>query len=57
MKPKEIVVHDKNMNKQYAMPYGICIWATGVALHPLCEALIKKLPEKQKNTKALITGI
>ena len=34
-----------------SMPFGTCIWATGIAMHPLVAQLKTKLPEEVQTSR------
>ncbi|KAF2071492.1 hypothetical protein CYY_007187 [Polysphondylium violaceum] len=38
------------------IPYGVCIWATGVSQRPLISKFVEKIPE-QKNQRAVKTDV
>jgi len=38
------------------LPYGMCIWSTGIGINPFTSQLRKKFPETQTNLRALVTG-
>lgn len=48
----DVTVHDKVTNKDYQIPYGMCLWATGIMQHPLISTLSSKIGT-QEHTKAL----
>lgn len=37
-------------------PFGACVWATGVAKHPLVTKLQERLPEDQTHFRSAIAG-
>ena len=54
---KEVSAHaitcmDKKTKEVYNIPYGLCVWSTGVGPRPLTSALISKVPA-QSNYRAL----
>eukprot|EP00937_MAST-01D_sp_MAST-1D-sp2_P007813 g7813.t1 len=52
--PEAITCMDKKTKRLYEIPYGLCVWSTGVGPRPLTRALIDKVPE-QSNYRALAT--
>ena len=52
---ENIVILDKATNQKTPVPYGTCIWSTGVAQTELAKSLITSLPETQKNRRAITT--
>lgn len=44
---KELVIHDKKTKQKQALPYGLCVWATGVSRQPVTVQLSKELPQQQ----------
>jgi NADH:ubiquinone reductase (non-electrogenic) len=51
---KELVIYDKKTKKKECLPYGLCVWATGVSLQPIAVELSKQIPE-QTHRRALTT--
>ena len=42
--------------KETAIPFGVCVWATGIAMHPLIKQLQQHLPtDKQKHFRSIVT--
>jgi pyruvate/2-oxoglutarate dehydrogenase complex dihydrolipoamide dehydrogenase (E3) component len=54
VKPGSVEIFLKGENKKVELPYGICVWATGIQPPPLIEQLIKDIP-KQTHSKVLLT--
>jgi len=48
-----LVVFDKHKNSD-TLPYGVCIWSTGIEPVPLVKDLSESMSEVQTNKKALI---
>jgi len=48
----DLVIYDKKEKKQYEMPYGMCLWATGIMQHPLIEILANNI-NSQTHTRSL----
>jgi NADH:ubiquinone reductase (non-electrogenic) len=58
--PTEVLVRNavkgKPVGDPIKIPYGMCVWATGVGVSPLTAKIIQKLPPTiQNNRRALIT--
>jgi NADH:ubiquinone reductase (non-electrogenic) len=54
--PGELVLADKATKTEMRLPFGLCVWATGIKLHPLAQALQASLgPDAQPNTRSLTT--
>ncbi|KAG7667911.1 putative External alternative NAD(P)H-ubiquinone oxidoreductase B1, mitochondrial [Nannochloris sp. 'desiccata'] len=48
-----VVDNDGNVTE---LPFGACVWATGIAMHPLIKQLQERLPEgKQNHFRSIIT--
>lgn len=54
VRERDIVFDDKTSKKTHVMPYGLCVWATGVGPRPLVQAFCKRIPE-QTNNRAVLT--
>jgi NADH dehydrogenase FAD-containing subunit len=55
----EVDLDGKDANSPKALvkiPFGVCIWATGIAPHPLIKKLCAKIPG-QRNTRAIVTDL
>jgi NADH dehydrogenase FAD-containing subunit len=55
VKDKELVVFDVQNKQQNIIPYGVCVWATGIKQNPLVEKIAATLPDSQKHKFALST--
>ncbi|KAF9924258.1 hypothetical protein FBU30_005731 [Linnemannia zychae] len=54
--PTTVVYKDKDSGKQYEVPFGVCLWSTGVGMTPLVKTLVAKLPHgSQLNKHAIET--
>ncbi|KAF9417082.1 hypothetical protein BGZ94_010038 [Podila epigama] len=54
--PTSVVFRDKNTKKETTVPFGVCLWSTGVGMTPLVKSLVAKLPkETQSNIHAIQT--
>lgn len=49
-----VKVVDAQTEETTDIPFGACVWATGVAMNPLVRQLQEKLPE-QANFRSLVT--
>lgn len=49
----EVTIIDKD-GSETALPFGACVWATGVAMNPLIKSLQARMPE-QNHFRALLT--
>jgi len=47
--------HSESPAEKKAIPYGVCVWSTGIAPNPLVSKIIAALPESQTNSKVLVT--
>ena len=41
-----LTIYDKKTKKSRELPYGMCIWATGVSARPITRQLIETIPEQ-----------
>jgi len=55
-------VTDKNVvtkrladNQQEEIPFGLCVWSTGIGPSPFVEVLRTKFPQQQTNRRAVLT--
>jgi len=56
VKDKELVIYDKGSKSTKNVPYGMCVWTTGIKQTPLIERLVESLPKDlQKNSKTVLT--
>ncbi|KAH3671196.1 hypothetical protein WICMUC_004713 [Wickerhamomyces mucosus] len=56
--PDEVIFHqiDENGNKVLkSLPFGLCLWSTGVAQNPLAKEIVKTLSGHQRNKRAIET--
>ncbi len=51
----EVEVECKDGSKERVF-FGTCIWATGIAMHPLVTDLQGKLPPEVQNSRRCETG-
>lgn len=56
VREKELVVFDTKTQKTSTIPYGVCVWSTGVKQQPLIETIAKSLPNSAKHMRALVTN-
>ncbi|KAF9924921.1 hypothetical protein BGZ65_008059, partial [Modicella reniformis] len=52
--PKSVVYKEKASGKEYEIPFGVCLWSTGVGMTPLVKALVAKLPAGSQSNKHAI---
>lgn len=51
-----LVLADKKTGEEKRIAFGLCVWATGIKMNPLCEQLIAALPPgSQPNIRSLTT--
>lgn len=43
LREKEVIVLDKRSNTVKQIPYGVCVWSTGIAPHELTKKLQSKI--------------
>jgi hypothetical protein len=43
-----VTVANKN-KEEYEIPFGACVWATGIAMHPLVQELQAAFPQEQNH--------
>ncbi|KAF9175599.1 hypothetical protein BGX21_003209 [Mortierella sp. AD011] len=53
--PTSVIYKDKATGKEVEIPFGICLWSTGVGMTPLVKTLVAKLPSSQSNKHAIET--
>ncbi|KAG0203320.1 hypothetical protein BGX28_004377 [Mortierella sp. GBA30] len=54
--PKSVVYKDKASGREFEVPFGVCLWSTGVGMTPLVKTLVAKLPAgSQSNRHAIET--
>ncbi|CAL8468285.1 g7825 [Coccomyxa elongata] len=52
----KVTVVNSQRNETSEIPFGACVWATGVAMHPLIKQLQGKLPEgSQTHFRSIVT--
>jgi NADH:ubiquinone reductase (non-electrogenic) len=54
VKPNEIVIRDTKTNEESRIPFGICVWSTGITQAPLVKQICSQIP-RQLHEKALVT--
>lgn len=52
--PTSVVYKDKSTGKQEEVPFGVCLWSTGVGMTPLVKSLVQKLPAGSQSNKHAI---
>ncbi|KAF9915481.1 hypothetical protein BX616_006070 [Lobosporangium transversale] len=54
--PTSVRYKEKATGKEFEVPFGVCLWSTGVGMTPLIKGLVTKLPDgTQKNKHAIET--
>ncbi|CDK24195.1 unnamed protein product [Kuraishia capsulata CBS 1993] len=56
--PDEVVFDQKNEKgeiERKSVPFGLCLWSTGVAQNPLAQDIVKSLKSSQQNRRAIET--
>ncbi|KAF9435924.1 hypothetical protein BGZ76_005220 [Entomortierella beljakovae] len=53
--PTSVVFKDKKTGVEVEIPFGICLWSTGVGMTPLVKGLVTKLSDSQSNKHAIQT--
>lgn len=51
----EVTVVNNNTKEEYTIPFGACVWSTGVAMHPLLKQLQGKMPDTQTHFRSIVT--
>ena len=46
MEEKNLVIMDKKTKEKREVPYGVCVWATGVAPVPITKSFMEAIPEQ-----------
>uniref|UniRef100_A0A6B2L1N3 EF-hand domain-containing protein n=1 Tax=Arcella intermedia TaxID=1963864 RepID=A0A6B2L1N3_9EUKA len=55
VKPNELVVYEKKNGSDITLPFGLCVWSTGIEPIPLVKQVRDSLKDKgQTNTRALV---
>jgi NADH dehydrogenase len=52
---KSVVYLDKATNKPIEVPFGLCVWSTGIDTVGFTRRLIAKMPQTQSNKKCIVT--
>ncbi|KAF9979074.1 hypothetical protein BGZ73_006311 [Actinomortierella ambigua] len=51
---KSVIYKDKKTGQEHEVPFGVCLWSTGVGMTPLVKHLVAKLPSgSQTNQHAI----
>lgn len=45
---KMLVMKDKKTRKEVSVPYGICVWSTGIAPTPIAKTIMERIPYQSK---------
>lgn len=51
MTADKVIITDKKTKEKKEMPYGVCVWSTGVAPIPLTKQFMAQVPEQGKGYK------
>lgn len=55
--PNELTVMDKHTQERQALPFGVCIWTTGIAMRPLVRRIAERIGTQiQSNRYALVVN-
>lgn len=46
MDPKTIKIQNKTTKEVTVLPYGLCVWAAGIAPREITKTMIKKMPSQ-----------
>lgn len=52
--PTSVVYKDKETGKESEVPFGVCLWSTGVGMTALVKSLVTKLPHGSQSNKHAI---
>jgi len=55
VKDGSIVIKNIDSKQLEEIPFGLCVWSTGIAPNPLVKAILNEFPEEQTNRRALLT--
>lgn len=56
VKPGDVIIQRTDTKETQHIPYGLCIWSTGIGTSPLINKIREKLPQDiQTNRRALLT--
>ncbi|QLG72109.1 hypothetical protein HG535_0C04630 [Zygotorulaspora mrakii] len=57
--PDKVIFNQKNPEtgevEMKELPFGLCLWSTGVAQNPLAKYVVQSFPENQRNKRAIET--
>lgn len=51
-----MIMVDKTTNERHSLPFGLCVWSTGIAPAPLVQTIRSRFPELQTNRNALLVN-
>ncbi|KAG0239138.1 hypothetical protein BGW41_007909 [Actinomortierella wolfii] len=51
---KSVVYKDKKTGKEHEVPFGVCLWSTGVGMTPFVKHLVNKLPSGSQTNRHAI---
>jgi len=56
VEPNQVLIQRTDTKEKQSIPYGLCIWSTGIGTSPLVNKIREKLPQDiQTNRRALLT--
>eukprot|EP01099_Mayorella_cantabrigiensis_P001099 TRINITY_DN1453_c0_g2_i1.p1 TRINITY_DN1453_c0_g2~~TRINITY_DN1453_c0_g2_i1.p1 ORF type:complete len:361 (-),score=92.29 TRINITY_DN1453_c0_g2_i1:20-1102(-) len=55
VKEDYIVIKNIDTKQIEEIPFGLCVWSTGIAPNPLVKTILNEFPEEQTNRRALLT--
>ncbi|KAL9648750.1 hypothetical protein ABK040_003686 [Willaertia magna] len=53
VKENEVVLYDKETKQTVGIPFGLCIWTTGISMPEIVKTLVKKLPPDVRKDRSL----
>ncbi|KAG0255143.1 hypothetical protein DFQ27_006412 [Actinomortierella ambigua] len=51
---KTVIYKDKKTGQEHEVPFGVCLWSTGVGMTPLVKHLVSKLPSGSQTNRHAI---
>lgn len=46
--PDTLVIKDKKTKTDVSVPYGICVWSTGIAPQTISKTIMERVPYQKK---------
>ncbi|KAF9358764.1 hypothetical protein BGX26_000976 [Mortierella sp. AD094] len=53
--PSSVIYKDRATGKEVEVPFGVCLWSTGVGMTPLVKTIVAQFPDNQSNKHAIET--